>query len=128
MPSVMYQPKATTLACVLVRMVALVLILEYHSHNHPHFPTVEHKYKATSIYEYFTPYACSLSPKLILHSKVKITISIGTSHLWLHLILMHCQPPRWCKAISSQELHVLHLLCVFPFINPHGTFLSLPNT
>ena len=29
-----YQPKTTTLTCVLVRMVALILILEYQSINH----------------------------------------------------------------------------------------------
>ena len=56
-----YQPKATTLTCVLVRMVALVLICGYTSFDH--FPpfTLSHKYKATNIYEYFTPYVGPLS-------------------------------------------------------------------
>ena len=38
-----YQPKATTLTCVLVRMVALELILEYPPPNHSLFSIIECK-------------------------------------------------------------------------------------
>ena len=38
-----YQPKATTLTCVLVRMVALVLILEYLVLNSSLLFTINHK-------------------------------------------------------------------------------------
>ena len=67
-----YQAKATTLTCVLVRMVALVLIFEYHFlHTSPCY-TINHKYKATNIYEYFTPYACPMSPSSNIQLKLKV--------------------------------------------------------
>ena len=68
-----YQPKATTLTCILVRMVALVLIIDYPFPNRFPFVTNNHKYKATNIYEYFTPYACLISPSLHNHPKYKVT-------------------------------------------------------
>ena len=58
----LYQPKATTLTCVLVRMVALELILEYPPLFNTPFPLLSYKYKATNIYKYLTPYACVASP------------------------------------------------------------------
>ena len=37
------------------------------------FFTIIHKCKATIIYEYFTPYACLISPSLHNHHEYKVT-------------------------------------------------------
>ena len=77
-----YQPKATTLTCVLVRMVALVLIFDCSSSNYLLSFIITLEYKATSINEYFTPYACSIPSALACGCKV---ISMyHTPHLALH--------------------------------------------
>ena len=51
------------------RMVALGLILAYPSLNHFSFLLIKYKEKATSINEYFTPYACSRHPINILSAR-----------------------------------------------------------
>ena len=87
------QPKATTLACVLVRMVALVLIFEYFFLNTSPLYMINHIYKATNIYEYFMPYVCFMSPSLNLHLKCKIlSPSPRATRLTLTPSHVNCNP------------------------------------
>ena len=58
-PTNHYQPKATTLTCVLVRMAALVLILEFSLPNHFSFLELSTSRRQPVFNEYYTPYVCS---------------------------------------------------------------------
>ena len=64
-------------------MVALVLIIDYTSPNRFPFSPISHKYKATNIYEYFTPYVCLISTLLHHPPKCKVTNFEDTAHLVL---------------------------------------------
>ena len=72
-PGRCYQPKATTLACVLVRMAALVLILEYPSLNYFPFLMLSKSIKQPLFNEYLTPYAWSKYNRLRPFHKCKAT-------------------------------------------------------
>ena len=71
-----YQPKATTLTCVLVRMVALELIPSYHFPNYSLFLILKHKCKTTNINEYFTSYVWRRCHLYLLWTKCEV-ISVG---------------------------------------------------
>ncbi len=86
-----YQAKATTHLCVLVRMVGLELICEYPSVNHLLFPIIKHKLKATIIYEYFTPYACLLSSPARHLAKRKATVSKILRTLYFTHVTVCCE-------------------------------------
>ncbi len=129
-----YQPKATTLACVLVRMVALVLIFDCSSSNYLLPSKITTKYKATSINEYFTPYACSIpsaptceckvismyhTPHLVLRSSRSVSIGPSTHlplanehlcvplfHYWIHLT----QDPPHSSDVSPSWFPPVHYI------------------
>ena len=104
-----YQPKATTLKCVLVRMVALVLIPEYSPLNHFPSPQLITSRRQPIFMNTFTPYACFTSPSSHNHPKCKVTISKILHTLCLTandtLVFYHL------STISSMS-KMLHILCL----------------
>ena len=91
-----YQPKATTLTCVLVRMVVLELILEYPFPNQPSLSIIEYKYKATNIHKYFTPYACFVSTSSAYYTKCKVNSIHDATHLVLVIPSLPLPEPIIC--------------------------------